>query len=546
MQYDYIIVGAGSGGCSLAGRLADACPDAMIALIEAGPHTDRNLLVNMPVGVAAVVPNRLKTNYGYETTPQPALAGRRGYQPRGRGFGGSSAINAMVYTRGHPLDYDEWAQLGCEGWAWSDVLPYFRRAEGNERGADAWHGADGPLTVNDLRYRNPFSERFVRAALEAGHRANADFNGEDQEGIGFYQVTQRDGRRCSVARAYIYGCNRPNLHTLADATVLRVTFDGKRASGVEVVRGGRTETLEARAEVVLAAGVFNSPQLLMCSGIGPAAHLQSFGVPVIHDAPQVGQNLIDHIDFTINKRVASIEPTGFSLRGIARMVPQFVRFMRDGTGMLSSNVAEAGGFLKSRPTLERPDLQLHFCAALVDDHNRHMHWGHGYSLHVCVLRPHSRGTVTLASPDMRQAPVIDPRFLSDPRDLDLLLEGAHIARRILDAPSLAVCGGKELYTHPGQSREALRETIAEHADTIYHPVATCRMGSDPASVVDPQLRVRGVTGLRIVDASVMPTLIGGNTNAPTVMIGERAAEFIAATCRAGASAQVGAAARVLA
>jgi choline dehydrogenase-like flavoprotein len=542
MQYDYIIVGAGSGGCSLAGRLADACPDATIALIEAGPHTDSNLFVNMPVGVAAVVPYKLRTNYGYETTPQPALAGRRGYQPRGRGFGGSSAINAMIYTRGHRLDYDEWAQLGCEGWAWPDVLPYFRRAEGNERGADALHGGDGPLTVSDLRFRNPFSERFVKAALEAGHRANADFNGEDQEGVGFYQVTQRDGRRCSVARAYIYGRKRPNLHTLADATVLRVTFDGKRASGVEIVRGGRPETLEARAEVVLAAGAFNTPQLLMCSGIGPAAHLQSFGVPVIHDAPQVGQNLTDHIDFTINKRVASIEPTGYSLRGIARMVPQFVSFMRHGTGMLSSNVAEAGGFLKSRPTLERPDLQLHFCAALVDDHNRHMHWGHGYSLHVCVLRPYSRGTVTLASADAREAPVIDPRFLSDPRDLDLLLEGAYIARRILDAPSLSVCGGNELYTHAGQSREELRETIAEHADTIYHPVATCRMGSDSASVVDPQLRVRGATGLRVVDASVMPTLIGGNTNAPTVMIGERAAEFIAATRRAGTSPQVGVAA----
>jgi choline dehydrogenase-like flavoprotein len=542
MQYDYIIVGAGSGGCSLAGRLADSCPDATIALIEAGPHTERNLFVNMPVGVAAVVPNKLKTNYGYETTPQPALAGRRGYQPRGRGLGGSSAINAMIYTRGHPLDYDEWAQLGCDGWAWADVLPYFRRAEGNQRGADAWHGADGPLTVSDLRYRNPFSQRFVKAALEAGHQPNADFNGVDQEGIGFYQVTQRDGRRCSVARAYIYGRERPNLHTLADATVLRVIFDGKRASGVEIVRGGRSEMLEARAEVVLAAGAFNTPQLLMCSGIGPAAHLQSFGVPVIHDAPQVGQNLIDHIDFTINKRVRSIEPTGFSIRGIARMLPQFVTFMRHGTGMLSSNVAEAGGFLKSRPTLERPDLQLHFCAALVDDHNRHMHWGHGYSLHVCVLRPHSRGTVTLASADAREAPVIDPRFLSDSRDLDLLLEGAQIARRILDAPSLAVCGGKELYTHPGQSHAELRETIAAHADTIYHPVATCRMGSDAASVVDPQLRVRGVTGLRIVDASVMPTLIGGNTNAPTVMIGECAAEFIATARRGGAAAPVGTAA----
>jgi choline dehydrogenase-like flavoprotein len=302
------------------------------------------------------------------------------------------------------------------------------------------------------------------------------------------------------------------------------------------VRGGRTETLDARAEVVLAAGAFNSPQLLMCSGIGPAAHLQAHGIRVLHDAPEVGQNLIDHVDFTINKRVSSIEPTGFSLRGIARMLPQFVTFMRHGRGMLSSNVAEAGGFLKSRPTLERPDLQLHFCAAIVDDHNRHMHWGHGYSLHVCVLRPHSRGSVTLASADARTAPVIDPRFFSDPRDLDLLVDGAKMARRILDSPSLALHGGRELYTHPGQSEAELRRTIAEHADTIYHPVATCRMGGDAASVVDPQLRVRGVNGLRIVDASVMPTLIGGNTNAPTVMIGERAAELIAASRRDGAAA----------
>ena len=539
MQYDYIIVGGGSGGCSLASRLADSCPDATIALIEAGPHTDRNMFVNMPTGVAAVVPFKLKTNYGYETEPQPGLAGRRGYQPRGRGFGGSSAINAMIYTRGHPLDYDEWAQLGCDGWGWPDVLPYFRRAEGNERGADAWHGADGPLTVSDLRFRNPFSQRFVQAALEAGHRPNNDFNGLDQEGIGFYQVTQRDGRRCSVARAYIYDRPRPNLHLIADATVLRVTFNSKRASGVEVVRGGRTETLEARAEVVLASGAFNSPQLLMCSGIGPADHLQALGIPVLHDAPEVGQNLIDHIDFTINKRVRSIEPTGISLRGLARMLPQFVTFTRHGRGMLSSNVAEAGGFLKSRPTLDRPDLQLHFCAALVDDHNRHMHWGHGYSLHTCVLRPKSRGTVTLASADARVAPLIDPRFLSDSRDLDLLVEGAHIARRILDAPSLALSGGKELYTSADQNDADLRQTIAEHADTIYHPVATCRMGRDERSVVDLKLRVRGVSGLRIVDASVMPTLIGGNTNAPTVMIGERAAEFIAAARRVGEPAAEG-------
>jgi choline dehydrogenase-like flavoprotein len=538
MQYDYVIVGAGSGGCSLAGRLAEQCPDATIALIEAGPHTERNLFVNMPLGVAAVVPFRRKTNYGYLTTPQPGLGGRRGYQPRGRGFGGSSAINAMVYTRGHPLDYDDWARLGCDGWAFDDVLPYFRRAEGNERGADALHGTDGPLSVSNLRFQNPFSHRFVKAAVEAGFPRNDDFNGPQQEGIGFYQVTQRDGQRWSVARAYIYGHARANLHTIADATVLRVVFDGKRAKGVEVVRNGVTETIEARAEVVLSAGTFNSPQLLMCSGIGPADHLRALGIPVLHDAAEVGRNLTDHVDFTINKRVSSAQTIGFSLRGFAKMVPGFVSYLCSGRGMLTSNVAEAGGFLKSRPTLDRPDLQLHFCTALVDDHNRRMHWGHGYSLHVCVLRPHSRGSVTLASSDAREAPVIDPAFLSDPRDLDLLVEGVHLSRRILDAPSLALCGGRELYTRHGQTDAELRATIAAHADTIYHPVSTCRMGGDDRSVVDTQLRVRGVTGLRVVDASVMPTLIGGNTNAPTVMIGERAADFIAAARRAAPSAAI--------
>ncbi|WP_028203393.1 GMC family oxidoreductase [Paraburkholderia nodosa] len=527
MQYDYIIVGGGSGGASLAGRLADRCPQASIALVEAGPHTARNPFVNMPLGVAALVPRRTKNNYAYETVPQPGLAGRRGYQPRGRGFGGSSTINAMIYTRGHPLDYDEWAQLGCNGWAWRDVLPYFLRAEDNERGASAWHGAGGPLGVADLRERNPVAARFVEAAREAGFRLNDDFNGEEQEGVGFYQVTQRGGERCTVARAYLYGRERPNLHLIADATVLRVSFDGARASGVELARGGAIETLQARAEVILAAGAFNSPQLLMCSGIGPADELRALGIAVRHDAPEVGRNLIDHIDFTFNKRVHSSDTVGYSLRGAARMTAGFVRYLQGRRGMLTTNVAEAGGFLKSRPELDRPDLQLHFCTALVDDHSRRLHWGHGYSLHVCVLRPASRGTVTLASADARVAPVIDPRFLCDPRDLDALAQGARLARRILDAPALAQLGGRELYTHGEQSDAQLRETIARHADTIYHPVATCRMGGDARSVVDPQLRVRGVTGLRIADASVMPTLIGGNTNAPSVMIGERAADFIA-------------------
>ncbi|GAB7534886.1 GMC family oxidoreductase [Burkholderia sp. 3C] len=535
MQYDYLIVGGGSGGASLAARLADACPDATIALIEAGGSNQRNLLVNMPVGIAALVPFKIGTNYGYETEPQPGLGGRRGYQPRGRGLGGSSAINAMIYTRGHPLDYDEWAELGCTGWGWNDVLPYFRRAEGNQRGTNAWHGGDGPLTVSDLRFKNPFAQRFIDAAHAAGYPLNDDFNGPEQEGVGFYQVTHRDGARCSVARAYLYDRPRANLSILTGATVLRIGFDGKRATGVTLARGGKVETLGARAEVIVSAGAFNSPQLLMCSGIGPADELRRHGIEVVHDAPEVGQNLIDHIDFIINKRVNSSELVGVCVRGIAKMTPQVLRWLRKGDGMMSSNVAEAGGFLKSEPGLDRPDLQLHFCTALVDDHNRHMHWGFGYSLHVCALRPKSRGTVALASGDARDAPRIDPRFFSDARDLDLLLTGAKAMRRILAAEPLASQGGRELYTDPSDDDATLRATIVAHADTIYHPVGTCRMGSDARAVVDPQLRVRGVEGLRVVDASVMPTLIGGNTNAPSVMIGERAAEFIAAARRGGAA-----------
>ncbi len=534
MQYDYVIVGGGSGGAALAARLAQRRPDAAIGLIEAGPHTARNWLVNTPLGIAALVPFKLKTNYGYRTAPQPGLAGRRGYQPRGRGLGGSSAINAMIYTRGHRLDYDEWAALGCTGWSWQDVLPYFRRAEDNARGEDEWHGAGGPLAVSDLRFRNAFSTRFVAAAIEAGYRPNDDFNGAEQEGVGFYQVTQRDGRRCSVARAYLYepsGADAgppANVDIIVGACALRVLFDGeRRAIGVQIAREGRVVEVAARAEVILAAGAFGSPQLLMCSGIGPRETLHAFGVPIVHEAPHVGSNLIDHIDFTLNVRVASTEPVGYSLRGFAKMAAQLPAYLRRGEGMWSSNVAEAGGFIKTDPSLDRPDLQLHFCAALVDDHSRKPHWGHGYSVHVCVLRPKSRGTVSLASADARVAPCIDPRFLSDPYDAGTLLAGARIAQRIVAAPSLAQQGGRMLYVPPHATDEQLREVIARHADTIYHPVGTCRMGGDALAVVDAQLRVRGVSGLRVVDASVMPTLIGGNTNAPTVMIAERAADFIA-------------------
>ncbi|MDR3397873.1 MAG: FAD-dependent oxidoreductase [Pandoraea sp.] len=525
MDYDYVIVGGGSAGCALAARLADGAPDRTIALIEAGPPDD-SFLVRLPLGLAALVPFRSRRNYGYRTTPQAGLTGRQGYQPRGRGLGGSSSINAMIYTRGHPDDYNDWAQAGCIGWGWDDVLPYFRRNEHNERGADAWHGSGGPLNVSDLRTINPFSQHYVDAAREAGFPVSDDFNGPQYEGAGVYQVTQKNGERWNAARAYLHGKSRANLHIITDALVQRIVFDGKRAAGVKLQRHGALETIRARSEVVLSAGAFNSPQLLMCSGIGPAEHLRSHGLEVRVDAPGVGENLQDHIDFIINKYVAHRDLVGYTPAGLWHLLGQGVNYLRDRRGLFASNIAEAGGFLKSDPSLARPDLQMHFLVGICDNHNRRLHWRRGLSLHACVLRPKSRGRVTLASADMRDAPYIDPAFLQAQEDIDTLLRGARVIRRILAAPSLAQFGGQELHSRGVESDEALTALIRARADTIYHPVGTCRMGSDAGSVVDPELKVRGVEGLRVVDASIMPTLIGGNTNAPSMMIGEKAADLM--------------------
>lgn len=539
--YDYVIVGAGSAGCALAGRLADSGDDT-IALVEAGHH-DHHVLVRTPAGLAALLPRAGSRNYGFHTVPQPGLNGRRGYQPRGRGLGGCSSVNAMIYTRGRPADYDAWADAGCDGWSWDDVLPYFRRAECNERLAgsddDPLHGGNGPLHVSDLRTPNPFAERFIEAAQQAGYPRNDDFNGEEQEGIGWYQVTQHAGERWNAARAYLHGgnprdraCNggRSRLHVLTDTQALRVVFEGRHAAGVLVQRDGRQQLLRARRDVIVCAGTFGSPQLLMVSGVGPAAHLREHGIGVVHDLPGVGANLQDHLDVVLHKRTAVPELFGVSFGGVARLLSEMLRYRRERAGMMSSNFAEAGGFVRSHPALPEPDLQLHFVVGLADDHMRKLNLGHGYSCHVCLLRPRSRGEVRLASADIRRAPLIDPNYLSDARDLDDLVAGVRIVRSILAQPQLACFGGRELYTAglraDGSDDAAVRELIRERADTIYHPVGTCRMGMDAMAVVDPQLRVRGVEGLRVVDASVMPTLIGGNTNAPAIMIGERAHDLI--------------------
>jgi choline dehydrogenase-like flavoprotein len=520
-SHDFIVVGAGPAGCAVAARLADAPGRPSVCLIETGPATP-SWLSRVPMGIAALVPLRGRHNYAYQTVPQTALDGRRGYVPRGRGVGGSSLINAMICTRGQPQDYDGWAALGCTGWSWRDVLPVFRRIEDNTRGADDWHGTGGPLPVSDLRSPNPFSRAFVEAAVQCGYPRNHDFNGPRQEGVGLYQVFQRAGRRVDAGSAYLGGTPRPNLRILAGAPASRILVEQGRASGV-LVAGRR---LRARREVIVCAGAIGSPQLLMLSGIGPAAHLRERSIAVLHEAPDVGAHLQDHVDYVANLRVRARSLFGTNPATLARLAGSVGAYRRRGEGMLTSNAAEAGGFIRSRPQIERPDLQLHFCVGMVDDHNRRMHLASGLALHVCVLRPASRGRVRLGGADVADAPLIDPGFLTAPQDMDLLLEGARIVRRILAAPALAAYGGRPLHGTGDEDDEGLRSLIRAHADTIYHPAGTCRMGADARAVVDPRLRVRGVRGLRVADASIMPTLVSGNTEAPSAMIGEMAAAFV--------------------
>lgn len=528
VEFDYIIVGGGSAGCVLAARLSED-PSVTVVLIEAGGNNDR-VLNRVPTGAALHIVKRNACNWAFSTVPQRGFGGRRGYQPRGRGLGGSSALNAMIYLRGQREDYDGWAADGAAGWAWDDVLPYFITAENNERGADSFHGSAGPLNVADLRSPHPAAALFIEAGQQAGLPRNDDFAAYTQEGVGWYQVTQKDGERWSAARAYLTPARqRPNLHVITDALATQIVFEARRAIGVKIRQGGAERNLRARREVLIAAGALQSPQLLMVSGIGPASHLSELGIEPIADLP-VGANLHDHPDITINRRVANSDLLGFSIVGGFKLMRAVARWRRERRGVLTSNFAEAGAFIRTLPEIERPDLQLHFVIGMVDNHNRTYHWGHGMSCHATALRPTSRGTVRLASRDIHQAPLIDPAFLSDPGDLETLIRGFKWVRKIFAQPAFADYGGhdssRELYFSKVHSDEEIGQAIRERADTIYHPVGTCRMGSDDRAVVDTQLRVRGIERLRVVDASVMPTLISGNTNAPVIMIAEKAAALI--------------------
>ncbi|TAJ94126.1 MAG: hypothetical protein EPO31_08125 [Gammaproteobacteria bacterium] len=525
--FDFLIAGSGTAGCVLANRLS-AGRDVSVCMIEAGPP-DSNPLIQIPAAVAALI-NHKTLGWGYKTVPQAGMAGREIPIPRGRVLGGCSSTNGMVYYRGHPRDYDDWAAAGNSGWSFREVLPYFTRSEENLRFQDApWHGADGPMRVTDIEQPNPLNAAFLEATESLGYPRCPDFNGTlEPEGFNLRQANIRDGRRESGVTAFINPIRRrPNLRILTRALVTRVLLEDKRAVGLEINVEGTVRRLRARREVILAGGTIGSAQILLLSGIGPGRELSELGILPRHESPAVGGNYQDHVAVGVINRTDNTDSYGVSLKALPKDVLSVFNYLLFRRGTLSSNVFESMGFLRTCEGLDRPDIQFVFQPAMRPKPGLPVPIGHGYAMNPVLLYPASRGRLTLASPDPHVAPLIDPRLLAEPGDIEPLYRSILISRRVFQAPAFARYQAEELLPGPArQDENAIKEYIREYAVTVHHPVSTCRMGRGADSVVDPELRVHGLQGLRVADASVFPGLIGGNTNAAVVMVAEKAADMI--------------------
>jgi len=531
--FDYIVVGAGSAGCVLANRLTESGRNRVL-LLEAGPN-NRHPWLHIPIGYGRLFTNP-RYNWCYETEPQEHCHGRNVIAPRGKVLGGSSSINGLIYIRGQPEDFDHWRQLGNVGWSFDDVLPYFRKAEDNERGADALHGKGGPLAVSNARNSHPLADAYVEAAVAAGYPRNGDFNGPTQEGAGYYQTTTRGGWRCSTAVGYLKPVrNRANLQVVSEALATRILFEGRRAVGIEYKVGGETRTARANAEVLLSSGAFNSPQLMQLSGLGPAELLQSFGIPVVADMPGVGDALNDHFAGRILVRVNT--PTlNDAVRTWGGKIAAGLRYGLSRRGYLTVGAIMAGCFLRAHPASATPDVQCSIAPYSADKIGGDLHPFSGATGICTLLRPESRGWVRIKSADPAAPPAIHPNYLATARDRETLVEGLKALRRIFQTDPLARYVEAEI--DPGKdctSDDEILDFIRRRGSTTYHPVSTCRMGQDATAVVDERLRVRGIAGLRVIDASIMPTVPSGNTNAASIMIGEKGADMVMEDARTGAA-----------
>jgi choline dehydrogenase-like flavoprotein len=525
-QFDYVIVGGGSAGCVLANRLSEDA-DVEVCLLEAGPP-DRSPLIHIPAGLLALHHHKI-LNWNYLTTPQRHAGGRPIDVPRGRTLGGSSAINGMIYMRGHRGDYDDWAAAGNTGWSYAEVLPYFKKSENNEDfGETDYHGAGGPLNVVRLKRYNPLVDAFYEATDSLQLPRTEDNNGPEQEGMGLRQLTWKNGVRQSAATAYLNPARkRPNLTVVSGHSVDRVRIENGRATGVESVDSGSRRIVGARREVILSAGAIGSPQILLRSGIGDGAALARHGIGVVRNLPAVGQNFHDHFSYMTKYFATDATSYGISVRSLPRLLWHVVEYAVARRGVLASNILEAGGFVKTDPGLARPDIQVSFFPAKVGPPRRMLTYGHGFALIATLMRPKGRGTVGISGPGPDDPPEIDFRMFAEDEDLEGLMRGVKLARRILEAPAFdAYRGAPERPGPEVRTDDELRDAIRDGAGTSFHPVGTCRMGSDADSVVDPRLRVRGIDGLRVADASIFPGIIGGNTNAPVMMIAEKAADII--------------------